>query len=136
MAKVDVVAAQKSAILAGQDAALEAGLEAVYDQAALDQKASDGTLSQSDVDAAVAAAIAPLNLQIAADAQALSDAQAKAASDLAAVQAALADMTSKEQLEEQSVLALQNAVGAVQSSLDAIKALVLPPVVVPPVPAA
>jgi hypothetical protein len=55
MAKADVVAAQKAAVLAGQDAALEAGLEAAYDGGAADQKESDGSFTQADIDAAVAA---------------------------------------------------------------------------------
>lgn len=132
MSKTDIVLAQKTAILSGQDSALQAGLEAVYDQAALEQKASDGTLSQSDVDAAVASAVAPLNAQIQSDALDLAAAQATAAANLAMVQQALTDMTAKEQLEEQSVLSLQNSIGAVQTSLDAIKALVFPAPTAPP----
>lgn len=58
MAKADVVAAQKAAVLAGQDASLEAGLEAAYDGGALDQKASDGSFTQADIDAAKASQLA------------------------------------------------------------------------------
>ena len=60
----------------------------------------------------------------AADVQALSDAQAKAASDLAGVQASLDAMTAKEQVEEGLVTGLQGSISALQSSLDAIKAAV------------
>ncbi len=109
MSKTDIVSAQKSAILSGQDAALQAGLEAVYDQAATEQKASDGTLSQSDLDAAVAAAVAPLNQQVA-------DLTAKDASDVAAGQAALVDLqgkldalAAKESVEAGTLAALQSA---------------------------
>lgn len=124
MAKEDVVATQKAAILSGQDAALESGLGAAFDAGEADGNGPGFT--QADIDAAVAAAVDPLNAQIAADALALSDAQAAADASLAAVNQALADMTAKEQLEEQAVMALQSSVAAVQVSLDAIKALVLP----------
>ncbi len=63
MAKQDVVAAQKAAVVAGQDAALDAGLGACYDAGAA---SGGGGFSQSDIDAAVKAAVDPLNVQIAA----------------------------------------------------------------------
>lgn len=126
MAKSDVVAAQKAAVLAGQDAALEAGLEACYDQGAVDQKASDGTLTQADVDAAVKAAVDPLNAQIAADAQALADAQSQAQAAMADLQGKLDAMTAKEQSEEAIVQGLQSSAAAMQSALDALKAIIFP----------
>lgn len=135
MAKSDVVAAQLQAILSAETQAISDGLSACYDQGAIDQKASDGTLTQADLDAAIKAATDPLNAQIAADAKALSDAQAKAASDLADVQKSLVEMTAKEKLEEQAVSALQSSIGQVQASLDAIKAIVLP-ILNPPAPSA
>ncbi len=116
MAKEEVVAAQLAAIQSAQTQALVDGLGAVYDQAALDQKAADGTLSQADVDAAVAAAQA-------VDAQALADATAQFNSDLAAVQTALDDMTAKEAMEEEAVKAVQASIDSVQASFDAIRAL-------------
>lgn len=126
MAKADTVAAQKAAVLAGQDAALESGLESCYDQGAVDQKASDGTLTQADLDAAVKAATDPLNAQIAADATALAQAQADAQTQLASLTQQLSDMTAKEQGEEKVIAELQASVAAVQAALDAIKAIVLP----------
>lgn len=140
--KADFVAAQKAAILVGQDAALQSGLDSVWDQAALEQKASDGTLSQGDLDAAVAAAVGPLNEQIgvlqgqvSADADVLKAAQDKAAEDLGAVSQALIDMTAKEQLEEQAVADVVAKINQVQASFDAIKALLAPVAPAPePVP--
>lgn len=131
MAKVDVVAAQKAAYLAAQDAVIETALEATYDAAVADQPVSTGTggFTQADIDAAVLAAQG-------VDAQALADAQAKALADIGAVQQALTDMTAKEQMEESAVAAVQQSVLAVQASFDAIKALLLPATPVAPVPAA
>jgi hypothetical protein len=142
MAKQDVVSAQLAAIQSAEVQAITDGLGACYDQGAVDQKASDGTLTQDDLDAAVKAATDPLNSQIsalqtkdAADVQALADAQAKAASDLAAAQQALSDMTAKEQVEEGLVSGLQSAISSLQGSLDAIKAAVSA-VLNPPAPSA
>ncbi len=131
MAKADVVQAQLAAIQTAETQAITDGLGACYDQGAVDQKASDGTLTQADLDAAVKAATDPLNAQIAtlqgevtSEAQALTDAQAQAATALVAVQKSLDDMTAKESVEEGLVTGLQNSIAAVQSSLDAIKAAV------------
>ena len=131
MAKSDTVATQLAAIQTAETQAITDGLGACYDQGAVDQKASDGTLTQADLDAAVAAAVAPLNTQIAtltaqdaADVQALADAQAKAVSDLAALQAQLDAAVSADVADKALVSNLQGAVAAVQTSLDAIKAAV------------
>jgi hypothetical protein len=139
MSKSEFVAAQKAAIIAGQDAAIQSGLDSVWDQAALEQKASDGTLGQPDLDAAVKAATDPLNAQIAtlqsqisADAETLKAAQDKAASDLEAVNKALTDMTAKEQLEEQAVADVVAKINQVQASFDAIKSLLAPAAPVAP----
>lgn len=142
MAKADDLAPIKAQLEAAQGVAEDVALSAAYDAgvASVPPSQGGGGFAQSDIDAAVKAAVDPLNAQISglqsqvvSDAQSLSDAQAKAASDLAAVQQALSDMTAKEQLEEQAVLGLQNSVAAVQQSLDAIKALIIPqPVPVQP----
>ena len=131
MAKSDTVATQLAAIQTAETQAITDGLGACYDQGEVDQKASDGTLTQADLDAAVAAAVAPLNTQIAtltaqdaADVQALADAQAKAVSDLAALQAQLDAAVSADVADKALVSNLQGAVAAVQTSLDAIKAAV------------
>lgn len=55
MAKADVVAAAVVSIQAAEAQALSDGLGSVYDQGAQDQKASDGTFTQADIDAAVLA---------------------------------------------------------------------------------
>lgn len=127
--KADIVAKAKADLVAGQDAVLESVIGAACDQSALEQKASDGTLTQADLDAAVQ----PLKDQIAADAQALSDAHAKADSDLASLQSALDAMTSKEKLAEKSVSDVNAAIAQVQSSFDAIKAAFPVPAPVDPV---
>lgn len=91
MSKEEIVAAQKSAIIMGQDAALQVGLEAVYDGAFSEGAASVPPADadeQAKIDAAVAAAVGPLNQQIA-------DLQAKDEADIAAGQAALVDLQSK-----------------------------------------
>ncbi len=135
--KQDTVQAQKAILLAAQDSALEAGLGACYDQGAVDQKASDGTLTQADIDAAVAQALAEAKIAsdaalaelAATDAQTLAAEHEKAVADLAAVQTALDAMTAKEQLEEAAVADVQSSILKVQAAFDAIKALLLPPVV-------
>lgn len=119
------------------------------DAMALEQKASDGTLSQSDVDQAVAAAVAPLNQQIsdlsakdAADIQAAIDAKASGDAAVLDIQgkldsalSSLADMTAKEQFEEQAVADVKLKIEAVQASFDVVKGIFFPPPVpeVPPV---
>lgn len=103
MAKAEVVQAQMIAIQAAESAALQAGLEACYDQGVADAGAPAPVgFTQADIDAAVVAAKA-------ADAEALSAA-------VAAVQSHLDDMTAKELASEQSVAVLQ-------AKLDQIKAL-------------
>ncbi len=133
MAKADVVAAQLALVQAAEVQAVSDGLGNCYDQGALDQKASDGTFQQSDIDAAVKAAVDPLNAQIASDATILAAAQAKAVSDLGLLQVSFDALNAKEQLEENAVAGLQASIGQVQAALDAIKAIILPPPpVVPP----
>lgn len=105
MAKAEVVQAQMTAIQAAESAALQAGLEACYDQGVADAGVPApvaGAFTQGDIDAAVAAAKA-------ADAQAMSDA-------VAAVQAQLDAETAKDAADVA-------ALAAVQAKLDQIKAL-------------
>ncbi len=96
MGKPEVVAEQKAAVLAGQDAALEAGLAACVDAGVA--LGGGGGLSQADVDAAVKAAVDPLNAQ------------------LASVQSAL----DAETVKDQGDVALA---ASLQSKLDQIKAV-------------
>lgn len=121
MPKIDVVAAQKAAILAAQDLALEAGLGACYDQGLVDQAEIDAPMMGGDVTAAVQAATAPLLAQIeqltasvAASEQALIDAKALAAEELAALQVKFDALALDEQMD--------------QKVIDSIKSLLFPAV--------
>ncbi len=144
MGKADTVSAQLAAIQTAETQALTDGLGVCYDQGGIDQKASDGTLTQADLDAAVAAATGPLNAQITqlnaqvvTDASNLSAAQAQAAQQLASVQSQLDAMTAQDQVDKGLVLNFQNSISALQTALDALKAAIpVPPTPVPvPVPA-
>lgn len=130
--KQDVVSKAVSDFQAAQAQVVQDQFNAFYDAVVADQPAkSGGGFSQSDIDAAVKAAVDPLNQQIAAlqasnsnDETNLNDAQSqlKAAQDqLASVQQQLSDMTSKEQVEEGLVNSLNQSISGLQSSLDAIK---------------
>lgn len=118
MSKAQIVADAISAISAGQAQVLNDAIGAAVDAAGVEQKASDGTLTQADLDKAVADATA-------ADAQALADAHAKADADLAALQVKLDAIITTEQSEKQVIVGLQNSVGQVQAALDAIKAIII-----------
>lgn len=124
MAREDVVQVALDAIQLGQKQVLVDQLNSVFDQG--EAIGTGPGFTQADIDAAVLAAVTPLNDKIAQDVLDLQAAQLDADTKLQAVQLALTEMTAKEQLEESAVLALQNSVVAVQASLDAIKALVLP----------
>lgn len=138
MAKEDVVAAGVVAVQAADAQALVDQLGIAYDAGALDQKASDGTLSQGDVDAAVSAALASAKVESdavlaadqAVDAEALAAAHAEADAKLAEVQTALDALTAKEQLEEAAVADVGAKILSVQAAFDAIKAILVP--VIPP----
>lgn len=125
MSKEQIVAEAKASFITGQDTVLTQVLSDVADKSAMEQKASDGTLSQGDLDTAVAAAVEPLNQQI-------SDLTAKDAADIAAGQQALADlqakfdqMSSDKKVEDGVIAGLQSAkdqLAAVLASLSAIGA--------------
>lgn len=121
MSKVDVVAAGVAAIQSGQAQVLTDQLGLVYDAAALEQKASDGTLSQADVDAAVAAAQA-------VDAKALADAQAAGALALADLQSKMDALAAKEGQEASVIAGLQAAKDQLAAALAALSALFPVPV--------
>lgn len=134
MSKIDIVAQIKAQIIQGQDQALEAGLEALYDQAAAEQKASDGTLTQADIDAAVKAAVDPLNAQI-AELQAQDAADIKAGQDaVAALQVKFDELAQKEGIEASVIAGLQQSLGVLQDIVSKLAGLT-PPVVPPPVAA-
>ncbi len=128
MSKADIVAAALSAISAGSAQVLSDAVGAAVDQSALEQKASDGTLGQGDLDAAVAAAVAPLNEQILA----LTD---KDAADIAAGVAALSDLqgkldtlAAKESVEAGIVNGLKDSLAALQDVVAKLSGIVTPPV--------
>lgn len=109
MAKDDAV---KTGVAAFQVAVVQVVADqigAAYDTGATDQKASDGSFTQADIDAAVAAAQG-------IDAKELADAQVKASSDLAALQASFDAMAAKD-------TSLQAQLDAVKSSVAALSAL-------------
>lgn len=123
MSKEQNIADAKAALIAGQEAVVSQVLSDLSDK-----QFSEGVASvpppdageQAKIDAAVKAAVDPLNAQIAKDAQDLSDAQAKAVSDLAVIQSSLDSMTAKELSEEQVVKGLKDAVAAFQAVLSGL----------------
>jgi hypothetical protein len=138
--KADALTAFVSAVTAGQAQALNDAGSALYDQALVDNPpGTGGGFQQSDIDAAVAAAVAPLNDQIAT-------LTAQDASDIAAGQAALADaqsklgalqgqfdqLTAKEGSEAGILVSYQAALAQLQQVVSALQGLNLP--VIPPPP--
>lgn len=126
MAKQDVVAAGVAAIQSGEVQVYSDQLGIAYDVGASDQKASDGTFQQSDIDAAVKAAVDPLNAQIAQDQADLAAAHADADSKLAALQSQLDALSVAKAADDEVVKGLQQAADSLQSALDAIKAVIFP----------
>lgn len=126
--KEDVVKSGVEGVAAGQAQVLVDQMGMVYDQAYAEGKAAEGGggLSQADVDKAVAD-------QKAIDDQALSDAHAEADAALADVQSKMADlqkqlddMTAKDVVDAAAAASaadLAKSVAAMQTALDAIKAL-------------
>lgn len=127
MSKEQIVSDAKAALLAGQDAILTQVLGVVADQSALEQKASDGTLSQADVDAAVLAAVTPLNDQIAA-LQLQDAADIKAGQDaLASLQATLDTLAQKEGIEASVIAGLQGSLSVLQDVVAKLSGLLPQP---------
>lgn len=118
MSKEQIVADALQAISAGQSQVLSDAIGKAVDQSAVEQKASDGTLSQADLDKAVADALAA---QKVVDDKALADAKAAADAAMADIQKQLSDMSAKEQAEEGVISSLQ---GSLQKAQDAIAAVV------------
>ncbi len=143
--KDDAVAAGLAAVQAGETQVLTDQLGAIFDKG--EAIGTGPGFTQADIDAAVKAAVDPLNLQISTDAQTLADSQAadaKSASDAKAVaDAALADLQSKfdalstkEGVEAGVITGLQSSKAQIEAALASLSAL-FPPVVTPdPVPAA
>lgn len=126
--KSEIVDAAVVSIQAAELQGLKDGLNSVFDAGVAEAgSVPSGGFTQADIDAAVAKAVSDAQ---ALDAQALADAQAKAALDVAALQVALDAMTAKEQLEEVAVADVQKSILSVQAAFDAIKALLVPAPVV------
>lgn len=123
MAKQDVVAAQLLVVQGEQTQAISDGLGNAYDAGLADGKAIGGGLSQSDVDAAVAAQLAT---DSAKETQDLSDAQGAANAQLSVVQQQLADMTAQDTVDKAALANLKGSLDQIQANLDAIKALLNP----------
>lgn len=130
--KADVVAAAKASLLADQDAVLDKALGSAYDGGLADAPAgTGGGLSQADVDAAVAAAVAPLNQSIAdltakdaADIQAGVDAKAASDAALADLQVKFDALTAEDVADKALVANFQGSLTALSAALDALKAAV------------
>ncbi len=117
MSKEQIVADAIVAITAGQASVLSDAIGAAVDASAAEQKGADGTLSQADVDAAVAKAV--LDTQ-AADAEAIVAAQ----SGMAALQVSFDALKSsddalvaKEGQESAAILGLQDSLKAAQEAI-------------------
>lgn len=130
MSKEQIVSDAKMSFVTGQDKILNDVMGSVYDQAAIEQKAADGTLSQSDLDAAVAAAVAPLNDQIVAltaqdelDKQAAVDAKAMGDAAVAAIQAQFDELKASKDVEDGVIANLNASMASIQGALDALHAL-------------
>lgn len=120
MSRDQIISDAVSAIQSGQLQVLQDAVGKAVDQSAVEQKASDGTLTQADLDAAVKSATDALNAQVASlqaqdavDAKAASDAQAA----LADLQSKFNDLSQKEGLEEQQVAALQAKIDQIKQLL-------------------
>lgn len=123
MAKPDSVAARLAQLQAATTQAESDAISGAYDDGALSVPTGTG-FTQTDINNAVAA-------QQTADAATLSTAQAQASAALAVVQGQLNDMTAKDQADEAVIDGLQGSVNAMQTALDAIKALIPAPVPAP-----
>lgn len=111
MARADVQAAGLAAIQAADAQAISDNLGVAYDAGATDQKASDGTFTQADIDAAVAA-------QAASDNAAIVAAQAAQAN----LQASLDALSAKEAPEAALLQQISAGASALQAALSALLA--------------
>lgn len=125
MGKLEAVAARKSVLLSAQDSAVDEFGGGCYDDGVASVPPGDAD-EQVKIDAAVAAAVEPLNAQIAQDALDLQAAHAEADSKLADLSAKLDVAVAAKNADEQAILALQGSVAAVRAALDAIGAIAIP----------
>lgn len=137
MAKADVVSAAVAAVQAGQLQVLNDQFSSVFDQA--EAQGTGPGFTQADIDAAVKAAVDPLNAQIAAiTAQDAADVaagqqaltQLQAAKD--ALQAQFDTLSAKEGQEAGVITGLQGSLTQMQNVVAILQALA--PLVMPPPP--
>lgn len=146
MSRDEIVSKALSDISTGQAQVLADAIGAAVDQSAIEQKASDGTLNQGDLDAAVAsavaAAVAPLNDQIAAltaqdaaDVQAGKDALAALSAVKDALQAQFDSLSVKEGQEASVISGLQGSLEQMKNVVSLLTGILAPPAPVEPPPA-
>lgn len=146
MAKADVVAAGITAIQSGVTQVYTDQLGVAYDGGFTDGVASvpagtGGGFQQSDIDAAVAAAIAPLNQSIsdltakdAGDVQALADAKVASDAAVADLQGKLDTLAAAKSVDDGIISGLQGALQQIKDAEAALQSLFPPPAPVDPAP--
>lgn len=125
MTRDEVVAEQLSAVQSGQTQLLTDALTKCFDEGE-----SNGTgpgLTQADVDAAVKAAVDPLQAQIVQDKADMDAAHADADAKLAALQSQLDAAIAQDNIDKSVVANFQGAVASLQGALDALKAAIPAP---------
>lgn len=118
----DVVAAGVAAVQAGQVAVLSDELGKAFDSG--EAIGTGPGFTQADIDAAVLAAVDPLNAQIAQDKLDLDAAHADADQKLAGLQALLDAAIAQDNIDKAVVVNFQSALSALQASLDAFKSAI------------
>lgn len=133
MAKEDVVSAAVQAIQQGELQVLTDQLGSVWDQGVASVPPVSGDV-QAQIDAAVQAAVGPLNDQIvqlqaqdAADVQAAVDAKAQSDAALASLQGQLDSVSAAKLVDDQIIVGLQQSVSSIRALADQLAAIVLPP---------
>lgn len=130
MSRDQIIADAISAISVGQAQALSAAIGAAVDASAVEQKASDGTLTQADLDKAVADVKAQLDASVAQDAldkQAALDAKAAGDQAVADLQVKFDALASKEGVEASIVDGLKGSLASLQDVVAKLAAIQSPP---------
>lgn len=129
MGKLEAVAARKSVLLSAQDVAVEEFGGGCYDDGVASVPPGDAD-EQAKIDAAVAAAVEPLNVQIAdlmakdvLDMQAAVDVKAAGDAAVAVLQAQFDSLTSKEGAEASIIANLQGSLSILKDVVEKLSAL-------------
>lgn len=129
MGKLEAVALRKGVLLSAQDASVQEFGEGCYDDGVASVPPGDAD-EQAKIDAAVAAAVEPLNAQIiglqakdAADMQAAVDAKAAGDIAVAEVQSRLDALASKEGAEASIIAGLQGSLAVLKDIVEKLSAL-------------